>query len=158
MTVPTRIWAVSSGEYSDYGVNAVFIREEDARAAVQAGYGCDVEEFDLYTHGKVPAKTERATYRAALDPATGEQVDDRFIGTVEAQAKPDVSQEWHHPSKRPKCETSVQLQHPGLEGHLVVRVAGTNNARTRKVFHDLLAKTRAECVEGLHATSAQVRP
>lgn len=155
MTVPTRIWAVSRGEYSDYSVLAVFIREQDAHAAVTAGFGEDVEEFDLYTHGKVPVKVQRARYQAVVDFATGNHVEGRWFGTPEEQmTKAYITQEWAHPSNRRKVNTDVRRHDNGVDKGVYVRVEGPNTDRTRKVFHDLVAKTRAECIEGLHAAPA----
>ncbi len=52
----SKIWAVSRGDYSDYEVQAVFEREEDAEAAVEDGYGEYVEEFRLFRAGERPVK------------------------------------------------------------------------------------------------------
>lgn len=51
MTKPRRVWIVTSGEYSDYGVCAAFEREEDAHAAQSAGLGDRVQDFAYYPVG-----------------------------------------------------------------------------------------------------------
>ena len=42
------LWAITSGEYSDYNVDAVFDTEEDARAAIALGLGEEVERKILW--------------------------------------------------------------------------------------------------------------
>lgn len=51
------IWIATSGSYSDYAINAVFEREEDAQAAVDDGFADIVEEHRLYAAGETPTKT-----------------------------------------------------------------------------------------------------
>ena len=52
------VWGASSGSYSDYGVNAVFERKEDAEQYVKDGLADNVEEFDFYPAGfRVPHLT-----------------------------------------------------------------------------------------------------
>lgn len=50
-----RLWAVTTGEYSDYRVNAVFEREEDARAFIDSGFGSDSYGADVTEMPYVPA-------------------------------------------------------------------------------------------------------
>jgi hypothetical protein len=53
------VWMVTSGEYSDYGVDGIFETEQDARTAVGAGFGgsdTDIREIDLYEPGDQPVK------------------------------------------------------------------------------------------------------
>jgi hypothetical protein len=66
-----KVWAVSAGSYSDYHVEAIFERREDADAYAEARNPSDVsrdvtyyygayyvEDFDYYPAGVVPALTK----------------------------------------------------------------------------------------------------
>jgi hypothetical protein len=61
------LWAVTSGEYSDYRVIAMFEREEDARAALEAGlagdYCPDVTQLPYFPAGVKPRRV--TVHRAA---------------------------------------------------------------------------------------------
>ena len=46
--------ALTSGEYSDFGVCALFERREDAEAAMHAGAGDSVAEYPLYGPEELP--------------------------------------------------------------------------------------------------------
>jgi hypothetical protein len=68
-----KVWAVSAGSYSDYHVEAIFERQEDADAYAEARnlpmprdvtyrYGeYYVEDFDYHPAGVVPALTKGQT-------------------------------------------------------------------------------------------------
>jgi hypothetical protein len=59
------VHAVTSGEYSDYRVLAIFETEEGALAANNAGLGDDYQELILFTDGEVPKKTITAWHAHA---------------------------------------------------------------------------------------------
>lgn len=59
------VHAVTSGEYSDYRVLAIFETEEGALAANNAGLGDDYTELILFTDGEVPKKTITAWHAHA---------------------------------------------------------------------------------------------
>lgn len=50
------VYMVTSGSYSDYRVDGVFLSEKDAEAAVAADFGDDYDQIDLYEEGELPTK------------------------------------------------------------------------------------------------------
>jgi|SRR5215467_1741803 len=76
----SKVWAVASGEYSDYRVHGVFVTEEDAQAAIALGYGAGnyekafTEEMWLYEAGEKPEVHDRwiVSQRIGADGSPGE--------------------------------------------------------------------------------------
>jgi hypothetical protein len=58
-----KIWAVTSGQYSDYEVNILFESKEDAEAYLAEGFGDSVEKFTIMPLGYRPTIT--IVYRAS---------------------------------------------------------------------------------------------
>lgn len=53
---PVEIFAVTAGEYSDFGYRAVFQARDDAERALKAGLGDDIQEIAYYPAGTIPEK------------------------------------------------------------------------------------------------------
>lgn len=67
-----KIWVISEGCYSDYGVVAVFARREDAEEALAGGMGDDIEELPFFPAGSKP---QRFTVYRALGRVGGSGID-----------------------------------------------------------------------------------
>lgn len=63
------VYAISSGDYSDYRVHALFESREDAEAAVQTAdrwEAAEVQEFDFYPAGTGTSFRWRTPYEAVV--------------------------------------------------------------------------------------------
>lgn len=129
----SKLWAVSSGEYSDYSVNAVFDTEEDARAAVALGVGDDVLEMDYYRSGDRPVK--RHVWFAHSGRITAEGVHER------ANLSANVHEIWT-PESRLASRPVVREQREGKG--VWVDVQAPTKELAEKVLHDRIAKVCAE--------------
>ena len=133
------IWAVSSGEYSDYTVNLIFEAKDDAeRYAAGMGEGYDVEEFEL-----VPSGMPFTTWKRL---------------TVSWRERPFLSWE-PNPAEREESCSSIQKTEPmpqpkvskgiwsGFGSHKAcgyLTVQGDDHERVRKVFTEQLAGFKLE--------------
>jgi hypothetical protein len=145
------IHAVATGEYSDYRVNAVFERREDAETAIAAGYlgGSSwdrpaVEEITYFAAGEQPVNVPRIRYYGSVHITTGE-----------VTRNDDYRQDdWVHPgAKRERAQVATDVRpwpRTRQPDRMELTVEGPATKRTHKVFTDALAKLRAECIEGLH--------
>lgn len=148
MTV-TKVWAVTDGEYSDFRVVALFETETDADAARKRGMGDDVMEMDFYAAGVKPQKAKWVRLVAQLDVETAAIWNLRTVLEKPEDIRPFTNEVWRHPG-RARVTTSVGKRWVPFvsASRWQVEVDGPDNERTRKVFYDLVAKTRAEIVEG----------
>jgi hypothetical protein len=135
-----KIWAVSSGSYSDYGVHAMFETEELAKAV--AGYDnyYDVEEFILYD--EVPAKVPRYTVYVAQTKSLQSWGMDRDADTVAIEGgwhilernRQEWPWDWDPPTKRPQFRgTSV---HDNYRGRWTFFYEGRDGGQCRKAAYD----------------------
>lgn len=138
---PRTIWAVSSGEYSSWNVNALFERREDADAAVAAGFGEDVQEYPLYPAGTVPTRIDYWAAAAEVTAKGSLIIENSFKGIW---VRPQV--EWTGRGfvlpRRPRVQLS--LTHMGRT-HVSVEAASQEEAL--KACSDAVAKLRAEAIE-----------
>jgi hypothetical protein len=126
------LWAISSGDYSDYSVNAVFDTEEDARAAIALGLGERLEEMDYYRAGDTPVKREIWQAHSGRINADGSMA----IPANEAgRMTPWV------PSSRPDRPKVTEERE---NGGIWITVEAPSKEMAEKVLHDRVAKARAE--------------
>lgn len=130
----SKLWAVTSGEYSDYSVDGIFETEEDARAAVRLGYGEDVKPIDFFRAGDAPVK--RLVWYARSGPITPEGV---VANGWDREARQEVT--WK--------AASAQLDRPEVEqdregDRIWIYVEAPTKELAEKVLHDRIAQARAE--------------
>jgi len=147
------IWAVSTGEYSDYSVNAIFERREDAEAAIAAGFlggsydKPEIQEMTFYAAGEQPVKRPLITYYGWVNVADG---------TVTRDDDYRRDDNWVHPGEKRRVDVTTDIRpwpRQGTASRMELVVSGPATKRTHKVFTDALAKLRAECIEGMHGGS-----
>ncbi len=129
----SNLWAISSGEYSDYSVNAVFDTEEDARAAIALGLGERLEEMDYYRAGDKPIKRE---------------IWQAHSGRINADGSMAVP-EPHEAGRMTPCVPSSRPDRPKVteereNGGIWITVEAPSKEMAEKVLHDRVAKVRAE--------------
>lgn len=138
------IWAVATGEYSDYRVQAIFEHREDAEAALQSGYPGDIEEITFFAAGEQPKKVSTIRYYGWVTVGTGEVTRD------DSYAEDDWVHQSVNVSRAPITVNTWPWPRTGRPDRMELVVEGFNTKRTHKAFTDALAKLRAECIEGLH--------
>jgi hypothetical protein len=133
------IWAVSSGEYSDYGVEAVFATKELAEEYVRIfientsrlSYGDDrrVEEFTYYD--ELPDWKVILVARQTIGASPREYVERTQVSWEgETQIKADL---WEHQGYDADRGLAIDIH-----------VEGTDHQRVRKVFSEKLAQAKAD--------------
>lgn len=137
---PRIVWAVTSGEYSDYRVRALFEREGDAHSAMATGLGDDVAEFRLYSAGaKLP---EKVGYWRAFVSVDRDGVPDSR-GVV-AYADEDWSS---NPAFRPPRRPRVTVNRVWGHGVTDLMAEALTEDAAKKALHDRVAKMRAEALD-----------
>jgi hypothetical protein len=121
------VYAISSGEYSDYSVERIFERKEDAEKYIAAmgntGYrALEVEEFEFHPAGDVP--TVYTSYYASIHP---EQYDEIRQSSERTTTKPE------------HCASG--LDEPGM---VWIFASGPDRERVLKSVSDRLAKWKAQ--------------
>lgn len=140
MSVPDRVYLVTSGEYSDYGVESVWTTREAAEASLHGRDEYDharVEEYLLNT------TQERSIieWRAWIDPRNGGiRVAERATET-NAPGSTEVRRRTARSYTRPWGSREKQSEWEG-NGY------GPTPERARKSLSDALAKAKAERQEG----------
>ncbi len=130
-TLMTKVYIITSGEYSDYRINAVFLDKENAELYIERANGgedrwqeCGIEEWDV--DEEVP-----------------------FFGTVyseHAEIFPDqdahfwASGSWYEPIDKSGIEVRIS------EGRnrIFISVKGLDEQRVKKVLSERVANVRAE--------------
>lgn len=128
------LWAVTSGEYSDFGVNAIFETEAEARAAI-GWLGDDVQELDYYRAGDKPERREIWTARSGRIDANG---------AMYPSAQATVNHPWT-PPRRPSDRPRVTVEREGT--FTWVTVEAPTKELAEKTLYDRIAKVRAELLE-----------
>lgn len=137
-----RVWAVSSGEYSDYGVVAIFATEEQANAfaAVVGSHGwrsgAFVEAMNFYPEGETPRAVEVFTRRGRV--VNGEvEYDDT---TIDTQWECDML--WGDPKPLYGARTYC----PPIDKGVGVRIEarGTDRRKVDKAFTDRIMQAKAQ--------------
>jgi hypothetical protein len=130
-----KIWAISEGAYSDYGVVAVFEREEDAQDALSKGMGDDIEEISFFAASETPAM---------LTVYIAEGFEGEMGVTVRQESWLEgdwnVHDENVRPPKRPKATRFMPVSGEGR--YLVKAVCGDRDAAIKSV-KDRLAAAKA---------------
>lgn len=144
-TEPRTVYAVTEGEYSDFGYMAIFEDRSDAEDARAAGLGDDIHEIRYYPKGA--ALPTRVSYWKAWATIMPD-------GTYPNKAaEPRV---WDQPTVQWTCEDVPDLRRPLVRQHVDYRgvVSIEVNALTQeaalKACSDRATKVRAEIVEGHH--------
>jgi hypothetical protein len=141
--VTDKVWAIEQGEYSDYGITALFESKEDAEAVCErlgpsdSWHGYRVEEFDLYRTG------DRSLHRVITWSYTVRVLDNGGI-----QDWSGDQGQMHHglSSDAPDPPNRVCAHHHG--GWRVVGV-GASLEQARKGATDRAAQVAALVIEGL---------
>lgn len=121
-------YAVTSGEYSDYGVDRIFELREDAEAYIaKMGGGFDVEEFDYHPAGTgpVPHTQYSARWREW----------DEAAGIVESSRQT---------TEPPKHRGAEHYGVPPYPGRAYFYASGPDRERVRKSVSDHVARYKAE--------------
>lgn len=132
------LWAVTSGEYSDYSVNAVFETEEGAREAIALGLGEDVRALDYYRTGDKPVRRETWIAYSGRIEADGS----RTPGSMNMVPREAGRMTSWAPSSRPTDRPTVTEDRE--RGGLWITVEAPTKEMAEKVLHDRIAKARAE--------------
>jgi hypothetical protein len=146
------IWAVSSGDYSDYGVTAVFASKESAEAYA----AIENQDDDPTAYGD--ARVEEFTYFEVLPPHVVVLLVSQRVGgapyphdyLIRPEPYEHKSVVWGNAAAaQPACNaTQSRRDHPTVGrgcGHTIdVRVVGTDHERVRKVFSEQVAQAKAD--------------
>ena len=136
------VYAVSSGTYSDYSVEALFTTKKlaDEHLAALGDREASVETFLLFD-----APPQRATVysmNARILP-DGEVVSENRRGPVN-EVQERIVWEYGDFDGRPKPIMEARTLHAPYAGKdWIVRVKGTDRKRVEKAFHDRVAEARA---------------
>jgi hypothetical protein len=134
---PRIVYAVSYGEYSDYGVHCLFTTRELAEAY---GGADSVEEFELWD--RQPAKFDYWEMHAYVDP-------DEVWWFGDSQQHAAVSKE---PERTQLNESIHSLDHFALHvnetqpGRFFVKAEGADRERVKTAFEAAVAECRAKFV------------
>jgi len=132
---PGALWAVTSGEYSDYGVNALFDTEEDARAAAVRGFGDAVTQIDYYPSGDPPV--QREVWMGQTGPITAD-------GPTHSAIYPLVAGPTTVWRRRSMSVDRPHVEQEREGSRIWVTVQAPTKELAEKVLHDRIAKARAE--------------
>jgi len=131
-----KVWSVSYGEYSGYGIDLLFERKKDAEAEVERLKAISswpnqyVEEFYLVEAGEVLEWVKVYTIRGAIIKKTGGLIADAWVGR-ERQA-------FTKHKERPKVTISENFNRWNLA------VTGTDREAVLKAYMESFAKLLVE--------------
>lgn len=141
--MPRTVYAVSSGDYSDYIVHFLFVTETDAqRHAEQRRLGdrheeSRVEEFTLFDEGESPARIGRHSAWISL---TGD-------GEI-AHEDEHFDVEWGHSAADALTRPRVTVRGSyAYGGRYMIRAEAASRDAAWKAARDRAAKMKAELVE-----------
>lgn len=154
----SKMWAVSSGEYSDYGVICLCATEELANRIVEQighdGYGAPfVEEFDIATTLPTPSITLRLECFISDTGQVIERAEHRYTHWVyefdEPPKTPPVEWRWFRSEygygyKYGTKEVGGELQVYGVDHERVQRVYSDRKAELLALDHMRQTKTLAK--------------
>lgn len=126
------VHALTSGSYSDFRVHAVFEREEDAQAAVDAGAGDDHQPLTVFGPGGQPRRTVIYRAYAAVGLLSHAQ-------NAEPRVVPQVT--WIYDGSSPQ---RPQLRESSTTVHLDLNAEGEDREAALKVVADRYARLVAE--------------
>ncbi len=136
MPEPRIVYAVTSGEYSDYRVEAIFEMQAGAEQAQRAGLGDGIIEITYYPAG-APGPTAVTVWRAG-----GEVRLDGTGWTNEAYSRTEWTAD---PTFRPPIRPRVQ-EH-SMHASISVSAEALTKEAAEKAVSDRVAKLRAERLE-----------
>jgi len=130
-----KVWVVTSGSYSDYQIERIFLREEDATTYEAGDIERRVEEYDVVS-------------------ALGEQVTVLVVDEIVVTARYGHPHEtfrtyWYGPDDDeiaglPACKAGELWKSAYMPDRgILVRVEGTDHERVRKVFSEKRAQAVA---------------
>lgn len=139
MAEPTKAYLATSGEYSSYAVQRVFLDKALADKYLADGLCDEIEEFEITT-------TE--TRAVSILHTSWESAHTRPYGLIPEGESPS----WEHREEytgQPACTHQVQHRgdHPSWGAHTKVIVQGHDHVRVRKVLAEQVAKVKAELAE-----------
>jgi hypothetical protein len=129
-----RVYLATSGEYSDYHVNYVFARKEDASAYIAHLQDGHVEEYDV-REGPIQRRT---WYRLIWRTDTG----DRGASPPVGLANPSEHAEYRDFDGRVNYAEHQWVVR--IDGVSVLHVSGWDLERVRKVYSEQRAKHEAQ--------------
>lgn len=128
------LWMITAGEYSDYGVLAVFDHRADAEIALRAGMGDRIEEIMRIPVGGEVVRWHCVQARCVLK-ADGSDL------------HPPQTWDLYEPQWRPKLATARRPPEVDIEledGRTYITVLAETEEIAMKVLRERVAKTRAE--------------
>jgi hypothetical protein len=134
-----KAWAVTSGSYSDYGIEAVFESREDAEAAKAEGFGDAVEEFEFYASGKKPVFYPVFNIHVDVSP-TGQIINYREADDSKVRERRVFARE--APEDDGKVRVSVAVYEQAGGRVVTIFVEGRDRNRVAQTFSDRLATVR----------------
>ncbi len=134
------IWAVTDGEYDDYRVEFLFETEDDARRAIDAGVGDNVEQMILFGPGEQPRKVTLYYARAEVchDPVHPRGHNDREPYVTAGRPS------WELPPDRMGLERSTNGAHTWFSAE------GEDRDATLKLVTDAWSAFRAAKLDVRH--------
>ena len=137
-----KIFALSSGSYSDYKVNALFRNEDDAKAVIATqDYGFEIEEYDLF---------EETPKRRMLYHITASRRNNGLRWTSEIEGGWRLAEwdrlVWPWDCSHPKnLRAKITYKAPSNYGYdnLWFTVEGWDGEACRKVVYDTITKLKA---------------
>lgn len=133
-----KVWAVSSGSYSDYRVHAIFSTEAAAQKAHETDTFLDVEEYELYDD--VPERQVSYHIRATRNRA-GLRFDSNVTmveGGWYISEWQNVNWPWdysYHKTKRPEF-TSSYIDNIKHKDNWTFQFSGSDQQAVRRAVYD----------------------
>ena len=140
----SKVYVVTSGEYSDYSIDAVFDNREDAEVYCALGYGEMVEEYELHSEApKAPQEqAQRIVYRYHVYypySGTGSIFEPCYLfeGAVEADMKKIIKSAERSGWKNNVIDCPYHIDR-------FVYLKERNKSKALKIVRDRIAKAKAE--------------
>ena len=136
-----KVWAASTGSYSDYRVRCLFATREDAEKHISARKGGDkwdegfLEEFVLYEAGEQPEQVTYVTLQSTVKEDGSYEDPEPFWRTIWASGEYDTPP----PPNRPTGRTHTA---PAYGRGLRVIVKARTLEQAQKAFHDRVIQAK----------------
>lgn len=135
MTEQQTVYIVTSGSYSDYGINRVYLDRDEAYAHVEAYNATEPDEerrVEEFVTGPLTTRVEGAGFRGQWKAAIK---DDRYIRDTPEK----YSFEPHWLSEETRINARIEYRDQSY-----VTVVGFSREHVEKVLHDTVAQVKAE--------------
>lgn len=145
MSETTEVFIVTSGSYSDYEIDSVWLTEAEARRDCE-GRGSDAS-VEVWPIGRNKRSRGDFTRAASIDPETGQVIesDDRespHLGEPTSDRQRVTIWLWDE----------TWAPYTSCDEHLHITVGSDSRERCDKVFTETLARVRADISTGLPKT------